>query len=152
MKIAIGADHAGFVMKNQVVTHLRALGHEVEDLGTNSVDSTDYPDYAEAVAGRVSSGAAERGILVCSTGIGMSIAANKVDGVRAAVAMSDDEVILSRTHNNVNVLTLGANFTDQESANRWVDIFLREGFDGGRHERRVRKIADLEAKHKAARA
>jgi ribose 5-phosphate isomerase B len=150
MRIAIGADHAGFAMKNEVVTRLQQLGHEVEDVGAFSSESTDYPDYADAVATRVGTGAADRGILVCSTGIGMSIAANKVSGVRAAVAMSDEEVALSRTHNNANVLTLGANFSDQESANRWVDIFLREQFEGGRHERRVNKISALEARHEAS--
>lgn len=136
-------------MKNELVTRLRALGHEVEDVGTFSSESTDYPDYAEAVASLVSAGDADRGVLVCSTGVGMSIAANKVPGIRAAVAMSDEEVVLSRTHNNINVLTLGANLTDQESANRWTEIFLREGFDGGRHDRRVGKIAALESKHGA---
>ncbi|MCW5964055.1 MAG: ribose 5-phosphate isomerase B [Bryobacterales bacterium] len=151
MKIAIGADHAGYAMKNELVTRLRALGHDVEDVGTFSPESTDYPDYAAAVAGRVSTGEAERGVLVCSTGVGMSIAANKVQGIRAAMAMSDEEVVLSRTHNNINVLTLGASLTDQESANRWTEIFLREGFDGGRHERRVNKIAALEAKHGSTR-
>lgn len=131
-------------MKNELVTHLQAQGHEVEDLGTYSAESTDYPDYAEQVGKRVSASEADRGILVCSTGIGMSIAANKIAGIRAAVAMSDEEVVLARTHNNINVLTLGANFTDAESAHRWVDLFLREGFDGGRHERRVNKMMALE--------
>lgn len=144
MKIAIGADHAGFAMKNEIVTRLRELGHEVLDVGTFSAESTDYPDYAALVGKQVSAGSAERGVLVCSTGIGMSIAANKIPGIRAAVAMSDEEVSLARTHNNINVLTLGANFTDQKSANRWVDLFLREGFDGGRHERRVNKMMALE--------
>lgn len=146
MKVAVGADHAGYLMKNELVTRLRQLGHEVEDVGTFSGESTDYPDYAETVASRVASAEADRGILVCSTGIGMSIAANKLPGVRAAVGMSDEEVRLSRTHNNANILTVGANFTDQESANRWVDIFLSAGFEGGRHERRVNKIAEIEAK------
>lgn len=145
MKIAIGADHAGYLMKNEVLAHLRKLGHEVVDVGTHSSESTDYPDYASSVAHLVSEGAADRGILVCSTGIGMSIAANKVDGIRAAVGMSDEEVRLARTHNNVNVLTLGANFSDQETADRWVDIFLNSPFEGGRHERRVNKIMALES-------
>jgi ribose 5-phosphate isomerase B len=145
MKIAIGADHAGYLMKNELVRHLREAGHEVKDVGAFSAESTDYPDYAGTVARMVSRGEAERGVLVCSTGIGMSIAANKVRGVRAAVAMSDEEVHLARTHNNINVLTLGANFRDQQSANRWVDLFLEAGFDGGRHERRVDKIQALEA-------
>jgi RpiB/LacA/LacB family sugar-phosphate isomerase len=144
MKIAIGADHAGYLMKNEVVRHLQELGHEVHDVGTSSAESTDYPDYAGSVARLVANGDAERGILVCSTGIGMSIAANKVPGIRAAVASSDEEVNLARTHNNINVLTLGGNFHDQESANRWVDLFLTAGFDGGRHERRVNKIQAME--------
>ncbi|MDZ7637954.1 MAG: RpiB/LacA/LacB family sugar-phosphate isomerase [Bryobacterales bacterium] len=97
------------------------------------------------MAGEVARGGAERGILVCSTGIGMSIAANKVDGIRAAVGMSDEEVHLARTHNNVNVLTLGATFSDQQTADRWVDIFLAAPFEGGRHERRVDKIMALES-------
>lgn len=145
MKIAIGADHAGYPMKNEVVARLRSLGHEVTDVGTFSPDSTDYPDYAAQVARRVARGDADRGILVCSTGIGMSIAANKVDGVRAAVGSSDEEVRLARTHNNVNVLTLGANFSNLGAANRWVDIFLEAPFEGGRHERRVNKMMALES-------
>ena len=132
-------------MKNEVLTHLKGLGHEVVDVGTFSADSTDYPDYAGQVAKLVVAGQAERGVLVCSTGVGMSIAANKVNGIRAAVGMSDDEVRLARTHNDINILTLGANFIDQETANRWVGIFLAEGFDGGRHARRVGKIAALES-------
>lgn len=145
MKIAIGADHAGYPMKNEMVARLRGLGHEVADVGTFSSDSTDYPDYAAQVARRVARGESDRGILVCSTGIGMSIAANKVDGVRAAVGSSDEEVRLARTHNNVNVLTLGANFTSLDAANRWVDIFLESPFEGGRHERRVTKMMALES-------
>ena len=132
-------------MKNEVVARLRGLGHEVTDVGTFSSDSTDYPDYAAQVARRVARGEADRGILVCSTGIGMSIAANKVDGVRAAVGSSDEEVRLARTHNNVNVLTLGANFSNLDAANRWVDIFLEAPFEGGRHERRVNKMMALES-------
>ena len=145
MKIAIGADHAGYPMKNEVVARLRGLGHEVTDVGTFSSDSTDYPDYAAQVARRVARGEADRGIRVCSTGIGMSIAANKVDGVRAAVGSSDEEVRLARTHNNVNVLTLGADFSNLDAANRWVDIFLEAPFEGGRHERRVNKMMALES-------
>ena len=151
MKIAIGADHAGYLMKNEVVARLRGLGHDVTDVGTYSTDSTDYPDYAALVAKRVARGEADRGILVCSTGIGMSIAANKVDGVRAAVGSSDEEVRLARTHNNVNVLTLGANFSSLEKANRWVDIFLDAPFEGGRHERRVSKMMALESDAQVAR-
>lgn len=145
MKIAIGADHAGYLMKNELVARLTALGHDVADVGAFSADSTDYPDYAAQVANQVGRGEADRGILVCSTGIGMSIAANKVDGIRAAVASSDEEVHLARTHNNINVLTIGANFADPADAARWVELFLASPFEGGRHERRVNKMMALES-------
>ena len=131
-------------MKNEVVASLRSHGHEVTDVGAFSAESTDYPDYAARVAHLVANGEADRGILVCSTGIGMSIAANKIDGIRAAVGMSDEEVRLARTHNNINVLTLGATFSDRQTAIRWVEIFLEAPFEGGRHERRVNKIMALE--------
>lgn len=144
MKIAIGADHAGFRLKEHVRDHLRAEGHEVVDVGTSSEESTDYPDYAKVVAQDVSEGKADRGVLVCSTGIGMSIAANKVPGVRAAVGASEDTVRLTRAHNNANVLTIGAKYTDPTSAERFVDIFLSTPFDGGRHERRLQKVAQIE--------
>ena len=144
MKIAIGADHAGFALKNQVRDALRAAGHEVVDAGTNSDESTDYPDYAGMVARDVASGAADRGILVCSTGVGMSIAANKVDGVRAAIAFHPDEVRLTRAHNDANVITIGARYTEAGAANEMVKIFLETPFEGGRHARRVGKIAQLE--------
>jgi ribose 5-phosphate isomerase B len=140
MKIALGADHAGFPMKEKLKAKLAAEGHEVEDAGTHSGESTDYPDYAFDVAGRVARGEAERGVLVCSSGIGMSIAANKVRGVRAAAAASVDQARLSRAHNDANVLALGADFLDQDQAGKMVDVFLSTGFDGGRHARRVGKI------------
>lgn len=144
MKIAIGADHAGFSLKEQLRDWLREQGHEVDDLGTESGESTDYPDYAGAVAREVIEGKAERGILVCSTGVGMSIAANKVPGVRAALAMNADEVRLTRAHNDANVLTLGARYTDASTAETLIGIFLQTAFDGGRHQRRLSKIASLE--------
>lgn len=144
MKIAIGADHAGYALKDLVRDALRQAGHEVIDVGTNSADSTDYPDYAVAVAEGVLSGAAERGILVCSTGVGMSIAANKIDGIRAALAFNVDEVRLTRAHNDANIITIGARYTDPEAANEMVRIFLETPFEGGRHARRLGKIADLE--------
>lgn len=144
MKIAIGADHAGFALKDQVRDALRQAGHEVVDVGTNSAESTDYPDYAGAVAHDVVSGAAERGILVCSTGVGMSIAANKVDGIRAALAVSPEEVRLTRAHNDANIITIGARYTDAQKANEMVRVFLETPFDGGRHARRIEKIAQLE--------
>jgi len=144
MKIAIGADHAGFELKNQLGDVLRQSGHEVCDFGTNSAESTDYPDYAVPVAKAVASGNVERGVLVCGSGVGMSITANKVCGVRAAVGMSIEEVRLTRAHNNLNVLTLGARFTDPIRARELVQAFLETPFDGGRHARRIAKITEME--------
>jgi ribose 5-phosphate isomerase B len=144
MKIAIGADHAGFALKDQVRDALRHAGHDVIDAGTDSAESTDYPDYAGTVAHDVVSGAADRGILVCSTGVGMSIAANKVDGIRAALAFNTDEVRLTRAHNDANIITIGARYTGLDAANEMVRVFLETPFEGGRHARRVGKIAQLE--------
>jgi ribose 5-phosphate isomerase B len=145
MKIAIAADHAGFPLKNSLSGWLRERGHVVEDFGTHSAESTDYPDYAAAVANRVASGDADRGVLVCYTGIGMSIAANKVAGIRAAVGMTDEAVRLTRSHNDANVLALGARFIEQADAERLVEIFLATEFEGGdRHKRRIGKIANME--------
>jgi ribose 5-phosphate isomerase B len=144
MKIAIGADHAGFALKEKLRARLVREGHEVVDYGTASAESCDYPDYAQAVGREVGAGRTDRGILVCSTGIGMAIAANKVDGVRAAPAQSEDEVRLTREHNDANVLTLGAKYLDESHAGALIDIFLNTEFTGGRHARRVAKIAQLE--------
>src|SRR3954454_9280604 len=140
MKIAIGADHAGFVLKEQLRQRLSAEGHEVVDFGTRSAESCDYPDYAREVARDVGEGRSERGILVCSTGIGMAMAANKVAGVRAAPAQCEDEVRLTREHNDANVLTLGARYLDEERAAGLVKLFLATEFAGGRHARRVAKL------------
>jgi ribose 5-phosphate isomerase B len=144
MKIAIGADHAGFALKEKLRRRLADEGHEVVDFGAASPDSCDYPDYAQPVARDVAGGSADRGILVCSTGIGMAIAANKVRGVRAAPAISDDEVTMTREHNDANVLTIGAKYLDEEHAMQLVHRFLATEFSGGRHARRVAKIADME--------
>jgi ribose 5-phosphate isomerase B len=144
MKIAIGADHAGFELKNQLGEVLRQTGHEVCDFGTNSAESTDYPDYAERVAQAVASGAAERGVLVCGSGVGMSIAANKVRGIRAVLGVSPEEVRLTRAHNNANILTLGARFTNPAAARELLRVFLEVQFEGGRHQRRVDKISQME--------
>ena len=144
MKISIGADHAGFSLKEQLRQRLAAEGHEVVDYGTNSAESVDYPDYAQPVSRDVGGGRADRGILVCSTGIGMAIAANKVHGVRAAPGQCDDEVRFTREHNDANVLTLGAKYMDENRAMQLIDIFLNTEFIGGRHARRVAKIAQLE--------
>ena len=145
MKIAIGADHAGFPLKQGIAATLAEQGHEILDVGTFSPESTDYPDYAGQVGHAVVSGAAERGLLVCSTGVGMSIAANKVSGIRAALAMNADEVELTRSHNDANVLTFGSRYFDAPKALELVEVFLKTPFSGGvRHSRRVAKIAALE--------
>jgi len=146
MKIAIAADHAGFSLKEKLRRRLAEEGHEIVDFGPSSEDSVDYPDYAQPVARDVAQGRSDRGILVCSTGIGMAMAANKIAGVRAAPAQSEDEVRLTREHNDANVLTLGAKYLDEQHAADLVHIFLDTQFSGGRHARRVAKIAQLEQK------
>ena len=144
MKIAIGADHAGFALKEKLRQKLTAEGHAVMDFGTDSTESTDYPDYAQRVALAVSDGRADRGVLVCGTGVGMAMAANKVQGVRAAPLWSEDEARLSREHNDANVATFGARLIDEPQAEALLDTFLKTEFSGGRHARRVAKIAQLE--------
>ncbi len=144
MRIAIAADHAGFALKEQLLRRLTDEGHEVIDYGTGSSDSCDYPDYAQHVAREVGEGRSDRGILVCSTGIGMAMAANKISGVRAAPAQSEDEVRLTREHNDANVLTIGARYLDERKASELIKIFLNTEFSGGRHARRVAKIGALE--------
>ncbi|MGD0201382.1 MAG: ribose 5-phosphate isomerase B [Bryobacteraceae bacterium] len=145
MKISIGADHAGFVLKEHLRLKLQEQKHELIDEGTHSTESCDYPDFANAVAQDVASGRAERGILVCSTGIGMSIVANKVPGIRAALGTTTDEVCLVRAHNDANILTLGARYVTDTEADSLVYTFLTTDFDGGRHSRRLAKIAAIEA-------
>lgn len=140
----MAADHAGFVLKERLRRRLVEEGHEVIDFGTTSGDSCDYPDYAQGAARDVAQGHSDRGVLVCSTGIGMSMAANKVHGVRAALAVGEDEVRLTREHNDANVLTLGARSLDEDRAMDLIRIFLETEFQGGRHARRVAKIAQLE--------
>jgi ribose 5-phosphate isomerase B len=144
MKIAIGADHAGFPLKEEIRRSLERKGHTITDAGTTSTESCDYPDFAFAVAREVAGGRAERGILICSTGVGMSIAANKVPGIRAALGTSVDEVELVRSHNDANILTLGAKYLDAATSEPLVQAFLATGFDGGRHSRRLAKIAEWE--------
>ncbi len=141
MKLAVGADHRGFALKEQLRRWLAARGHEVIDFGPASADRVDYPDYAFRVARAVTRRRAERGILICSTGIGMSIAANKVRGVRAVLADSVRQARLSREHNDANVLCLGADFVSAALAQRIVGVWLTTGFVGGRHARRLAKIA-----------
>ena len=144
MRIAIGADHAGFALKQQLRDHLAAAGHDVADHGTHTETSCDYPDLAASVAHAVASGAADRGILVCGSGVGMCIAANKVAGIRAALAVDDEGVRLTRGHNDSNVLTMGQRTLDAATAARLVDIFLTTPFDAGRHLPRLEKIRALE--------
>ena len=146
MRVAIGSDHAGFALKQSVKSELERLGHEVEDLGTSSADvSVDYPDFSIPVGERVSSGQADRGVVMCATGIGASIAANKVDGVRASVVTSEETARLTRADNDSNVLALGAKTAPSiEEALRWLRVWLDTPFAGGRHERRVNKIRDYE--------
>ena len=148
MKIAIGADHAGFLLKEKLQQQLRAEGHEVIDAGTTSTDSVDYPDFAEKVSGLVASGAADKGILVCFSGVGMSIAANKVNGIRAALGTTPEEVSYVRRHNDANVLAIGAHFTDEDTARKMTNVFLTTEFEGGRHSRRISKIDGIEKHQK----
>ena len=145
MKIALGSDHAGPDVKQKIIELVTDLGHETVDKGTNSTDSCDYPDYARAVAQSVSAGECDCGILVCGTGIGMSMAANKVRGIRAAKVCSVYESEMSRKHNNANVLCLGARSMDYETLIKpVVQVWLTTDFEGGRHDRRVNKIMALE--------
>jgi ribose 5-phosphate isomerase B len=149
MKIALGADHAGYELKDQIRRHLQQQGFAVRDQGTSSPESVDYPDYARAVAHDVTAQRADLGILVCGSGIGMAMAANKVDGIRAANVNSEYEAQMSREHNNANVLALGARILKPEEALRIVDKWLSTQFAGGRHERRVEKITALEKEEAA---
>ena len=144
MRIYIGADHAGFEMKEKVRDHLKQAGHDVVDVGTDSPASVDYPDYAIKVARAVRDGVAERGVLVCGSGIGMAIAANKFSGIRAAPVVDLVSARLSRQHNDVNVLALGARVTPPDAVLDIVKTFLDTPFEGGRHQRRLDKITRLE--------
>ncbi|MGB0890105.1 MAG: ribose 5-phosphate isomerase B [Solirubrobacterales bacterium] len=144
MKISLASDHAGFALKQQIAAALREQGHEIEDFGTTSEESVDYPEFAEPAAREVATGGADKGVLVCGSGVGVSIVANKVDGVRAVHAHDPDEAELSRRHNDANVLTLGERTTDPDTALKIVDRFLSTDFEGGRHERRVEKITAVE--------
>lgn len=139
-RIPIGADHAGYEMKQALIADLTSLGYEVEDVGTHSTESTDYPDFAHPVAREVSEGIAQRGILLCGTGLGMSYAANRHPGVRAAVVWSPEVAELSREHNDANVLVLPSRCIDLETARTILHTWLETPFAGGRHRRRVDKI------------
>jgi ribose 5-phosphate isomerase B len=144
MRIAIGTDHRGFSIRTKVVDLLKQLGHEVEDVGTFTAEAVDYPDIAAEVASRVSHAKADRGILVCGTGLGMCIAANKFHGVRAAPCHDDLTAELSRRHNDSNILCLSADLLGERLIDRMIELWLNTPFEGGRHARRVEKIIDLE--------
>lgn len=140
MKISIGSDHAGLELKNFLGEFLRSRGNEVVDHGTMTKDSVDYPDFAQAVARDVAAGTSDFGVLVCWTGVGISIAANKVAGVRAVNCCNAEMAELSRRHNNANVICFGEKFIVPEDAKAWCEIFFKTEFEGGRHARRVGKL------------
>jgi ribose 5-phosphate isomerase B len=144
VKIAVGSDHAGFALKREVVEVLEADGHEVVDVGTDSEESADYPPFAAEGARRVADGDAERAVLVCGSGVGVSIVANKIDGIRAVNAHDPDEAEMSRRHNDANVLALAGRRLESDDARAIVERFLATEFEGGRHQRRVGQIADVE--------
>ena len=138
--IALGCDHGGFALKQEIMKHLEEKGLEYKDYGTYTEDSCDYPVYGEAVGRAVASGECERGIMICGTGIGISIAANKVQGIRCAHCADSLEAEMTRRHNDANMLAIGAGFTGKNLAERMVEVFLSTDFEGGRHERRVNKL------------
>ncbi|MBD1210131.1 MAG: ribose 5-phosphate isomerase B [Ignavibacteria bacterium] len=140
MTIAIGSDHAGFGYKQELADFLRTNGHTVEDFGTHSLDSVDYPDFAAAVGRAVANGGAPLGVLVCGSGIGVSITANKIAGVRAANCLTEEMARLARQHNNANVVTIGERLMTLNTAKAIVKAFLETTFEGGRHANRVEKI------------
>ncbi len=144
MRIAIGTDHRGFEIRARVVELVKQLGHEVIDVGTFTPDAVDYPDIAAAVAWKVSRGEVDRGILICGTGLGMCIAANKVPGVRAAPCHDDITAEMSRRHNDSNVLCFSADLLGERLIDRMIELWLNTPFEGGRHARRVNKISELE--------
>ena len=141
--IVLAADHGGFHLKEEVKKHLEAKGVEILDVGTYTADSVDYPDIAEKTAKHLTDGSCEKGILLCGTGIGISIAANKIAGIRAALCTNEYCAKMSRNHNNANILCMGARVTGVELAKSILDTFLKEEFEGGRHQVRVDKIMKL---------
>lgn len=142
--IALACDHGGYALKEQVKAHLAELGHAVKDFGTNSLDSCDYPDFAAAAAKAVAAGECEKGIVICTTGIGVSIVANKVDGVRCALCGDLLSAEMTRRHNDTNMLAMGAGIIGPNLALAIVDKWLTTEFEGGRHQRRVDKITAVE--------
>ncbi len=151
MKIALASDHAGYAEKERLKPLLRDLGLEFEDLGTVSEESVDYPDYARKVAEEVAGGRADHGLLVCGSGTGMAITANKVPGVRAAVAWSEETARLARQHNDANILAIGARTTPPDDIPKIVRAWFETTFEGGRHADRLKKISNIELATKAPR-
>lgn len=144
MKIAIGCDHAGVNEKNQIIDFLVKNGYEVENFGTDTADSVDYPDIALPVANAVKDGKVDRGILICGTGVGIGICANKVNGIRCALCGDEAVAKLCRQHNNANMISMGARVIDVEKMKKIVTAFLTTEFEGGRHQKRVDKITNIE--------
>lgn len=142
--VAVGSDHAGFALKESVRGYLEAKGFTVEDCGVHSPEPADYPDYAERVASRVARGKVHTGVLMCGTGLGVSIAANKVEGIRAAVCNNTLLAYFARAHNDANVLTMGGRIVGEAEARRILDTWFSTPFEGGRHEERVEKISAIE--------
>jgi len=147
MRIAVGADHAGFALKERVREYLESKGFEVEDLGPATLQPVDYPDYAEKVAASVAAKKADFGVLMCGTGLGVAIAANKVPGIRAATCNDTLSAYFARAHNDANVLTMGGRLTDEATARKIVDTWLSTEFEGGRHARRVEKIGIIDERN-----
>ena len=146
MKIALGSDHAGFELKTSVKAYLESLGHQIEDFGTFSPESVDYSDFGIAVGEAVASGRCERGVVCCGSGIGISIACNKVRGIRCALCLDTEMAELSRRHNDANVLAMGGRLTDFEEGRNIIDVWLSTPFEGGRHQRRIDKISAYETR------
>jgi ribose 5-phosphate isomerase B len=144
MRIAVASDHRGFQVKEQIIELLRERGHDIDDAGTSSVESVDYPDFAAIVAKKIGDQTCDRGILICGTGIGMAIAANKFKGVRAAPCTDEVTAEISRRHNDLNVLCLSADLLSPRMMERMIETWLSTDFEGGRHLRRVEKISQLE--------
>lgn len=145
MRIALGSDHRGFELKNRIINFLKSSGYEYVDFGCNSADAVDYPDFASDVARSIIKGQADYGILICASGIGMSITANKYNGIRAAICCNPELAVRARRHNDANVLCLGSDFVDEPTAIDITRNFLTTAFEGGRHQRRLDKISKIES-------
>lgn len=149
MKIGIGNDHVALEMKKEIKVFLEEMGHEVTDFGTDSAERCDYPVYGEAVANAVAAGEVDCGVLICGTGVGISLAANKVNGIRACVCSEPYSARLSKCHNNTNIIAFGARVVGIETAKMIVEEWLKASYEGGRHQRRLDMIAEIERKQKA---